>query len=305
MMRPVKLFLEMIKFEHTLFALPLAYMGWLFAHTYGDGSIVVKGSYAKIDPSLIFGWVAFAWITVGMVCARTLGMTWNRIVDRSLDALNPRTCTWPLVTGAISRRAAIIVCIGGLTGVVLAAWQLNPLCVALSPIAVMLILGYPFTKRFTWLSHLWLGAILACAPMAGWIGVTGQFAIPPVWLSLFVLVWVAGFDIVYALLDVEFDQTHHLHSIPVRFGIPIALRTSFGCHLLACVALIGFGLSQQVGLWYWIGIVAIAMLLFYEHVIVRPDDPRRIFTAFFPLNGMVSLGLLLISLVEILGARLP
>ena len=263
---------RMIKFSHSVFALPFAFSGALLA-----------APSTGITPAQL-GWIALA-----MVGARSAAMGFNRLVDRQLDAANPRTQNRELPQGAVSPQA-----VGGfviLSALVLvwAAYQLNPLCFYLSPLILAVLLFYSLTKRFTWASHLVLGLSLGGAPLGAWIAVTGGVDLIPLLLCLGVLVWVAGFDIIYSCQDHAFDVRAGLHSIPVRFGIARALYIARALHLLFVVLLVLVGCAAGLSLLYWLGVAGVAGLLVYEHRLVRADDLSRLSTAFMTVNSAVSL----------------
>jgi 4-hydroxybenzoate polyprenyltransferase len=276
----VRAFFELIKFEHTVFALPFAYLGTLLA---------LGGRFEGAK---------FFWVTLAMVGARTAGMTLNRIVDLSIDRDNPRTKNRPLLTGAFSLRGAWIAAAAGCGLLFLSAWMLNPLCLKLSPIALILLSSYHYVKRFSALCHFALGLVLAVAPMGGWIAVTGSFSWLPVPLALAVLFWVAGFDIIYSLQDMDFDRTHGLHSIPAKFGQKTALLFAGYCHIATVVFLAVFGLLMQLGILYWAGAAATAGLLFFEHKLLEDTDLNRINTAFFTINGWVGILLFIFTFLD-------
>ena len=263
---------RMIKFSHSVFALPFAFSGALLAAT-----------HAGITPAQI-GWIALA-----MVGARSAAMGFNRLVDRHFDAANPRTQNRELPQGVVSPRAVGVFVVLSALVLVLAAHQLNPLCFYLSPLVLAVLLFYSLTKRFTWASHLVLGLSLGGAPLGAWIAVTGGFDLIPLLLCSGVLVWVAGFDIIYACGDRAFDVRAGLHSIPVRFGIARALYIARVLHLLFVVLLVLVGRAAGLSLLYWLGVVVIAGLLVYEHRLVRTDDLSRLSTAFMTVNSAVSL----------------
>jgi 4-hydroxybenzoate polyprenyltransferase len=278
MIQKIKNFLDMIKFEHTIFALPFAYLGMFLAAE---------------------GWPTgrqFLWITVAMVAARTVAMAINRLADRRIDADNPRTAHRPLVAGEIAPTTAWIG--AGLAAITLtvAAWQLGPLPLKLLPGALLLLVGYSFTKRFTWLSHFILGLTDGLAPMGAWVAVRGSLFTPadlPAWLLLsIVTLWIGGFDLIYACQDVAFDRRARLHAIPARFGIAAALRLSALSHILAVLLLAGLGRWLDLGWPYWAGIGITTGLFVYEHTLVHPDDLSKINVAFFNLNAMISITLL-------------
>jgi 4-hydroxybenzoate polyprenyltransferase len=282
--RALRDFLELIKFEHTIFALPFAYLGMLLA----------AGGWP--------GWKLFIWITVAMAAARTLAMGANRLADRWIDSRNPRTASRPLVTGKIPGSTAW----GGtfIAGVVLAlaAWQLGPLPLKLLPGALLLLIGYSFTKRFTWLTHFILGLTDGLAPLGAWAAVRGTLFTSddlPAWI-LFgaVSFWIAGFDLIYACQDIQFDESEGLQSIPTRFGVRLALMLSTASHVLTLGLLSLLGVVSGLGWPYWVGLVVVCALLAWEHTLVKPDDLSRIDLAFFNINGYISITLF----VAMLGA---
>jgi len=284
--------LEMIKFEHTLFALPFAFLGMVLA--------------AAGWPS----WRTVGWIVVAMVGARSAAMGFNRLADRRFDAANPRTATRALPAGLVSPPwvAGFVAVSAAL--LVLAAWRLNPLALALSPLALAIVLGYSWTKRFTWASHLFLGIALAGAPLGAWIAVRGDVAPTPFVLAGAVALWVAGFDVLYALQDADFDRRTGLHSIPARFGTVGALVVSGALHLgtLALLAAIPALYAADapegpaLGAVYWIGWAGCAALVTWQHSIVRPGDLSRLDAAFFQANGALSVWLFAATAVDLLVA---
>lgn len=279
-LRTLRVFLEAIKFEHTIFALPFALMGMLYAAN-GLPSARITG-----------------WILVAMVSARTAAMAFNRIADYDVDILNPRTCNRALPAGQIGMAQMKLFMMVAIALFVLAAWQLNPLCLWLSPVALFVILGYSYTKRFTALSHFWLGLSLGLAPSAAWIAVCGRLDPQPLWLTGAVTLWVAGFDILYSLQDDEFDRIHGLHSLPQAVGRIRAIFVSRVCHVLCVALLIAAGLSLQVGWLYYMGAGIAALLLAYEHSLIKPDDLSKLNVAFFTLNGFMSIGLFLFAFMD-------
>ena len=276
-MKAMRDFLELIKFEHTIFALPFAYLGMLLA---ADGWP---------------GWSQLIWITLAMAAARTVAMGFNRLADRYLDARNPRTALRPLVTGAISTRTAWIGTMLAAALLIVAAWQLGPLPLKLAPGALLFLFGYSFTKRFTWLSHFILGFTDALAPAGAWAAVRGSLFTPadlPAWLlTALVTLWIGGFDLIYACQDVEVDRREGLCSIPARFGIAAALRLSWLSHLLTVLLLGALGWVIQLSWPYWVGVAISAGLLAWEHSLVRPGDLSRVNVAFFNVNGYISVTL--------------
>lgn len=281
-LRRLTVTLEMIKFQHTLFALPFAFTGMILA--------------ARGLPE----WGTLLWVMLAMVGARSAAMTFNRIADRRFDAANPRTAGRALPAGKISLGFAVgfVVVSAGLF--VLAAAMLNPLCFALSPVALLVALGYSFTKRFTPLSHFVLGLSLAMAPMGGWLAVTGTFGIQPLLLSFAVLAWTAGFDILYACQDRDFDRRAGLHSIPARWGVRASLRASSLLHSLTVLALVGLIPLADLGWIYLAGMGLIAAFLFYEHSLVSPANLGRLNVAFFQVNAWVSVLIFTVTLFDLL-----
>ena len=274
-MTAVRHFLDAIKFEHTVFALPFAYVAMVLA---ADGWP---------------GWRTLLWVTLAMAGARTLAMAVNRLADRFIDAANPRTARRHLPAGLLTpaQVAGAAVAAGAL--LLLSAYMLNPLCLALAPLAVLFLVGYSYTKRFTWLSHWILGFTDGIAAAGGWIAVRGAFA-PPVYVLWFALtVWIAGFDLIYACQDVEFDRRTGLHSVPARFGIPAVLATARACHVLTIAAFALLGWMMGLGWLYWLGVAVVAGLLVYEHSLVSPGDLSRLDVAFFNVNGYIAVILFL------------
>jgi 4-hydroxybenzoate polyprenyltransferase len=281
----LRILLEMIKFEHTIFALPFAYIGAFLA--------------AKGVPDL---W-ASVWILVAMVGARTAAMTFNRIVDLPFDAKNPRTRGRALPRGSVRPRDAWIMVIVSAGLFFLAAYELNPLAFMLSPVFLMILLSYSYTKRFTSLSHLFLGLSLGMAPIGGWIAVRGSMGILPLVLSTGVLFWVAGFDILYACMDKDFDQREGLYSIPARLGIRRAFWISDLFHLLAFVAFISVGMMAHLNWIYYLGILITFVLMVMQRLVVSPDDLSRMNMAFFTLNGAISIVLFVATVMSLISFR--
>jgi 4-hydroxybenzoate polyprenyltransferase len=271
MLSKVKTTLEMIKFEHSVFALPFALTGALLAR--------------RGWPT----WRELAWLVVAMVGARSAAMSFNRLADLKFDALNPRTRTRALPAGHLSRGFAAGFTAASCALLLFAAFELNPLAFRLSPLALVLILGYSYTKRFTWLSHFVLGACLGASPVAAWIALRGDLKPSVVILAAAVALWVAGFDIIYACQDVDFDRQQGLESIPSRFGVPAALYTSTALHMIMLVLLVAVARMENLGWIANLGLAAVAALLAYEHALVKPSDLSRINAAFFTVNGYISL----------------
>jgi len=269
---------KLIRFSHTVFALPFALASVTLASTL----------YPVTLRTLL-------WILVAMVGARSAAMGFNRLADRKLDALNPRTRGWEMPQEKVKIwEAALLTTLAALL-FIYAAYRLNRLCFILSPVALAVIFFYSLTKRFTWASHLFLGLALSLAPMGTWLAVTGTphylaELLTPLLLSLAVLFWLAGFDTIYSLQDYDFDRSHGLHSIPVRFGVVWGLRLSSLFHLLTVLFLVLVGLSARLEVIYWVGMAVVSGILVWEHRLVRPDDLSRINRAFFDFNAYVSVG---------------
>jgi 4-hydroxybenzoate polyprenyltransferase len=281
-------YFSLVRFSHTLFALPFALLGAALAAHRPDG-----WSGRPRD------WLG---ILLCMATARTAAMAFNRWADREIDAKNPRTAGRHIPAGLLSARAVV-----GFTLISSAAFVAStllflpnrwPLILALP--VLLWLLGYSYAKRFTSLAHFWLGFALMLSPVAAWIALRGDLAWPPVLLGLAVLFWVAGFDIIYACQDAAFDREAGLHSVPGRLGIAGALRLAAGCHALTVVALVALGLAYPLGAIYFSGVVAVALLLIYEHAIVRPDDLTRVNVAFFQVNVVISMGLLVVGVVDLI-----
>ena len=267
----VRHFLDAIKVEHTIFALPFAYLGMVLA--------------ARGWP----GWHAFVWITVAMVAARTTAMAANRLIDRHVDARNPRTANRHLPRGLLKPGTLAIAATLSAAVFFVAAWQLGPLCFALAPVALVFLVGYSYTKYFTWTSHWILGFTDGAAAAGAWIAVRGTMEAPAWLLWLAVTVWIAGFDLLYACQDVEFDRRAGLHAVPARFGIPAALALARVCHVLTALALAAVGVTMHLGIAYWVGWLVVTGLLVYEHSLVSADDLSRLDMAFFNVNGYIAL----------------
>ncbi len=262
---------RMIRFSHSVFALP-------FALT--SAALAVRGRVRAAQ---------IVWIVVAMVGARSAAMGFNRLADHALDEKNPRTAGRELPRGALSRREVWVFVVLSAGALVLAAGMLNPLCLALSPVALLVVFGYSYTKRFTALSHLFLGLALGLAPVGAWLAMRGRFEPVPILLALAVMAWVGGFDTIYACLDVEFDRRAGLYSLPARLGVAGALGVARGLHVAAVVLLMWLYWLTPLHPLYLGGVTVVAILLAYEHSLVRADDLSRVMQA-FNLNGWVSLG---------------
>jgi 4-hydroxybenzoate polyprenyltransferase len=263
-------FARLVKIEHTVFALPFAYVGALLAL---DGA-----------PSL----AQLVWLTLAMVGARSLAMALNRLIDAEIDARNPRTSARELPAGRLTRVQVVGFCLASLAVFLIAVWQLDPLVRLLWPIPVAAFVIYPYLKRFTWLGHLWLGAVDGLAPVGAWVALTGDLPWEAWALGGAVAAWVAGFDLFYALLDLEIDRRQGLHSWATRWGVRGTFAGARVLHATTVLLLALAGLGLEVGALYWLGVLAVAGLLAYEHAIVRPDDLRRLDAAFFTVNGVIS-----------------
>lgn len=261
---------SLVRIEHTVFALPFAYVGAFLAVDSWPGSANI------------------IWVTAAMVGARTLAMAVNRLVDAEVDARNPRTASRELPSGSLSRIQVLGLCAAALVLFLIAVSQLDPVVRWLWPIPVALFVVYPYLKRFTWLCHFWLGACLALAPIGAWLAVSGTSPWEAWAIGAAVLLWVAGFDLFYSLFDLEHDRRESLHSWATRFGEPGVFHGARVLHAGAVVSLAVAGFGLGVGLFYWLGVAATAALLAYEHAIVRPGDLRRLDAAFFTLNGVIS-----------------
>jgi len=260
----------MIKWEHTVFALPFAYAGMLAA-------------------PVAFSFANLVWITVAMFGARTAGMTLNRIIDAGMDAANPRTADRAIPKGLIGLREAWLFTIIAVALLVIATFFLAPVTRYLWPLVVLGFVVYPYTKRFTWTCHLLLGIANGLAPAAAWVAVTNDVSWTPVLIWAAAALWVGGFDILYALLDRDFDLKNRVNSIPARFGIGTALVVSRVWHALSVLFLVAFGVAAGLGVVYYLGVFVVAWLLFYEQSLVKRDDLSKLDMAFFTMNGVISL----------------
>jgi 4-hydroxybenzoate polyprenyltransferase len=277
-----KIILEMIKIEHTIFALPFALMGAVVA---------ARG----IPPlSKLF------WIVVAMVAARSAAMAFNRLVDADHDAVNPRTKMRAIPRGLLTKQQVTMFTVFASALLVFAAWKLNRLAFELSPLALASALGYSLTKRFTVFSHAFLGLALSIAPIGAWIAVTGKIQLAPMLLASAVLFWLFGFDIIYALQDTEFDKSFGLHSIPAKFGNAKALIISRLGHVVMIALLVAFGKVAHLHWLYWLGVALAFALVWYEQSLVKADDLSKLGFAFFNLNGYISTGLSVLTVLDVL-----
>jgi 4-hydroxybenzoate polyprenyltransferase len=275
-------FASLVKIEHTVFALPFAYVGAFLA---------VDAVPSAHD---------LVWITVAMVGARSLAMALNRLIDAEIDARNPRTAGRELPAGRLTRAQVVAFCLASLAVFLVAVWQLDPICRWLWPIPVAGFVIYPYLKRVTWLAHLWLGAVDGLAPMGAWVAIRGDLPWQAWALGGAVAAWVAGFDLFYSLFDLEIDRAQGLHSWATRWGERGVFRGARVLHLLTVWLLAAVGAGLDVGLLYWLGVAVVAGLLSYEHSLVRPGDLRRLDAAFFTMNGVISVTFFAFVLADVL-----
>ena len=286
MYKQLKIVLEMVKIEHTIFALPFAFLSAFLA---------LRG---WPDKEQIF------WVLIAMVGARSAAMAFNRLVDLPFDSKNPRTTDRALPKRLVTKGFVIGFIIVSSAVFVFAASNLNQLALALSPLALAIVFFYSFTKRFTWLSHIFLGIALAAAPIGAWVALRGTIEASPLILGLAVLLWVAGFDIIYSCQDVDFDRKESLYSIPERFGITAALRISAFFHVIMIGILAFLFWKESLGTISYIGLAIVGLLLVYEHRLVRPGDISRANTAFFTINGWISVLLFVSIMLDLLWSEL-
>lgn len=286
-------YLSLVKFSHTLFALPFAMIGFflgIFAHQAAN-----EGTAPGISV-LIF---RFFLVLVCMVTARSAAMAFNRYLDRHFDARNPRTAIREIPRGIIAPNSALRFVIICSLLFMLTCWFINPLCFFLSPVALFVILFYSYTKRFTALCHMVLGIGLSLAPIGAFLAVTGRFEWVPLLFSGAVICWVSGFDIIYAMQDVDFDKSENLHSIPTRVGKTQSLQISSFLHMLSVIFVLAAGFTGAFGIWYWIGVILFAGMLIYQHLIVKPNDLSRVNMAFMTANGIASVVFALFVITDI------
>lgn len=286
----VRAFLRLVVIEHSVFALPFAYLAALAA--------------MHAQPGRAVEWVTLLLITVAMVAARTFAMAANRVIDREVDARNPRTAQRELVTGAVSTRTAWTGALVALAVFLASAAALGWLCLLLAPLAVAPLITYPYAKRFTDFPHAVLALAQAVAPVGAWIAVTGRWSWPAVVLGLAVGLWIGGFDLIYACQDAEVDRLIGVRSVPARFGVSAALAASTAVHVLTFALFSWFGLLAGFGGWWYAGLALTAVVFGYEHAIVRADDLSRVNRAFFTANGFVGMALFGFGLVDLLGRGL-
>jgi 4-hydroxybenzoate polyprenyltransferase len=275
-------FASLVKIEHTVFALPFAYVGAFLA-------LDAVPSASEL-----------VWLTLAMIGARSFAMAVNRLVDAGIDARNPRTAGRELPQGALRPWQVVAFCAGSLALFLLAVFNLDPIVRWLWPIPVAMFVVYPYLKRVTWLSHAWLGAVDGLAPVGGWVAVTGELPLAAWLLGGAVAVWVAGFDLLYAIFDIDVDRAQKLHSFPARFGIRAAFWGARLLHAATVLLLAWAGLVLDAGVFYWLGVLAVAGLLAYEHAIVSPSDLRRLNLAFFTMNGVISIVFFCFVLLDVI-----
>ncbi|QQL48492.1 UbiA-like polyprenyltransferase [Mucilaginibacter ginkgonis] len=284
----MKKYFSLVTFSHTIFAMPFAFIGFFLAVT---------------TTNAIFSWQKLLLMVLCMVFARNSAMAFNRFLDRDIDAKNPRTKVRDIPSGRISPRAALTFTIVNCLFFLITTWYINPLCLYLAPVALLVVLGYSATKRFTFLCHLVLGLGLSLAPIGAYLVVTGKFDLPPLFFSLAVLCWVSGFDVIYALQDEDFDRGENLHSIPAKMGKVNALRLSSFLHVLSAIFIILPVLVIQVGPAYYVGIVVFCSMLVYQHSLVKPNDLSRVNFAFMTTNGIASVVFAVLFLADRLWVR--
>lgn len=286
----MKQYLSLVKFSHTIFAMPFALTGFFVAHTErGQG----------------LDWTLFGLVLLCMVFARNAAMGFNRYLDRDIDAQNPRTQGREIPAGVIAPNAARLFVVANALAFIATTWFINPLCFWLSPVALAVVLGYSYTKRFTWLCHVVLGIGLGLAPVGAYLAVMGHFSALPICYGFAVLFWVAGFDVIYALQDEAFDQSQHLYSMPATFGKAKALHLSEAMHAVTAILMLvaAWLLPQQcpsAGWLHWVAVAVFLGLLIYQHRLVKPDDLSRINMAFFTTNGVASLLFGILTIIDIL-----
>ncbi|WP_166239364.1 UbiA-like polyprenyltransferase [Paenibacillus turpanensis] len=285
MISKIKIFLEMIKFEHTIFALPFAFMGAIL------GAVTTFGQLPT--------WPQIGWITLAMVGARSAAMGLNRVVDKAIDAKNPRTAMRAIPAGLLSSKEVLFFIAASFLLLYIAASQLSALCVKLMPIAVFFLVFYSYTKRFTWLCHLVLGLAIGLAPLGGWVAVTGSINATALVLYVSVVFWIAGFDLIYSCQDIDYDRKEGLFSIPSRFGLKAALMTGRVFHAITAA---GFGLLfllADLNWLYLLGTVVSYLLLIYEHRLVNPNDLSKVNLSFFTMNGVLSMVMFVFTFMDV------
>jgi 4-hydroxybenzoate polyprenyltransferase len=283
----IKVYLELVKFEHTVFALPFAYSGLFLAS---------KSELGTWFP----GFTTLFWVTLAMIGARTSAMALNRVLDAAMDARNPRTAMRHVPRGAVKPLEGYALAAVALLVLALAAAQLNPLCLTLMPIAVVFLVLYPYTKRFTWLCHLWLGITDGAAAAGGYIAITGRFDATAWLLWLVVIFWMVGLDVIYATQDFDFDRENGINSIPQRFGIATGLEIAKISHAMMWALLLAVGIVAGSHWVYFIGVVIMGAILIYEHAVVNPKDLTKVNEAFFNANSWLALTMIVSVMLEVI-----
>ncbi|WP_134687410.1 UbiA-like polyprenyltransferase [Brevibacillus migulae] len=285
MISKLKIILEMIKFEHSIFALPFAFIGAVL------GNIIVEHSWPT--------WSEIFYVTLAMVGARSAAMSLNRLIDRYIDAKNPRTATRAIPAGLINITEVIVFIVISFALMFFAAFQLNSLAVKLLPLAVFVLILYSYTKRFTWACHFVLGIAIGFGPLGGWVATTGQIDATALLLFVSVVFWTAGFDIVYACQDADFDREEGLFSLPSRFGIANALLVARSCHVITIAGLFLLYLQASLSIWFLVGVIISALILIYEHSLVKPTDLSKLNVAFFNMNGILSCVMFVFTMIDL------
>jgi 4-hydroxybenzoate polyprenyltransferase len=285
MIKKVKNYLSLVKFSHTIFAMPFALIGYFLALHQTEAQ---------------FEWKLFLFVILCMIFARNAAMAFNRFIDRNIDIKNPRTAIREIPAGTIKANSALLFVIINSLLFIATTYFINSLTFKLSPVALLIVLGYSVTKKFTALCHLILGLGLSLAPIGAYLAVTGEFALIPILYSLVVLLWVSGFDIIYALQDLDFDKEEELKSFPVFFGKRGALNASTLLHVLSALLTLTAGYLGEFGLIYWIGSTIFIGLLFYQHTLVKPNDLSRVNIAFFTTNGIASVIFAVFTITELI-----
>jgi len=281
----IRVYLEMIKFQHSIFALPFAYIG------------------AFLSQMKVPSFITIFWITLAMVGARSFAMSLNRLIDMEIDRRNPRTADRALPKKLISISNVILFTVISLSLFLLSVYNLAPICRYLWPFIVIPFVIYPYTKRFTWLSHFVLGFCLGLAPVGAWIAVTNTLSFEPFLIGAAVLLWVAGFDILYAIQDIDFDRQRRLFSVPVRFGVKRSLELTRLLHIASIVILTWLGINLSLGLFYFAGLVVTSILLGYENSLIKPKDLSKLNLAFFTMNGVISMVMFCFVAIEVVFGR--
>ncbi len=291
-MSKVKSYLNLIKFSHTIFAMPFALIGFFLGIFYNDYATSVVPGWHTVAFSPLFDWdsllIKFLLVVFCMILARSAAMAFNRYLDRNFDARNPRTAIREIPSGIISANNALVFTVVSSFFFMITCYFINRICFFLSPVALLVVLGYSYTKRFTPLCHLILGLGLSLAPIGAYLAVTGYFSFLPILFSLSVIFWVSGFDIIYALQDEEFDKSQKLYSMPAWLGKSKALRVSELLHILSTVCIIVAGILGSFRWLYWVGVVIFSGMLIYQHSIVKPNDLKKVNLAFMTANGIAS-----------------